>query len=91
MYTETSSQNPGDGVFLSFEGTDNIKITNISVYYNRFWIVTDDSLKEMGKFSIQLLSENNTCVTIYTIPRNSQFSSTPTEWSLLISEKTQSS
>ena len=37
----------------------------------------------MGCFRIQLLLEDNTWNTQYTIKKNSQFSSTDSEWTLL--------
>ena len=37
----------------------------------------------MGRFRIQLLLDDNTWSTQYTIPKNTQYSSSPTEWSLL--------
>ena len=52
IYIETSSNNHGTKVFVSFERTDIIQITNITFYYNRFSILTNDSLKSMGRFSI---------------------------------------
>ena len=60
MYIETSSNNHGNNVFCSFERTDIIQISNITFYYNRFSILTNDSLKSMGRFRIQLLLEDNT-------------------------------
>ena len=48
MYIETSSNNHGPNVFVSWERTDIIQITNISLYYTRFSILTNDSLKSMG-------------------------------------------
>ena len=46
MNIETSSSNSGsDIVFCSFERTDIIQITNITFYYNRISILTNDSLK----------------------------------------------
>ena len=36
MYIETSSNNKGNNVFVSFERKDIIEITNISFYYNRY-------------------------------------------------------
>ena len=42
MYIETSSNNIGNNVFVSFERTDIIQITDITFYYNRFSILTDD-------------------------------------------------
>ena len=68
MYIETSSKNYGNDVFVSFERTDIIQITNNTSYYNRFSILTNDSLKSMGRFRIQLLFEDNTWSTRYNIP-----------------------
>ena len=83
MYIETSSNNHGNNVFVSWERTDIIQITNITFYYNRFLILTNDSLKSMGRFRVQLLLEDNTWSTIYTIAKNTQYSTTSTEWTLL--------
>ena len=48
MYIETSSSNHGHNrVFISWERTDIIQITNITFYFNRFSILTNDSLKAM--------------------------------------------
>ena len=46
MYIETSSNLHGNTVFVSWERTDNIQISNITFYYNRFLNLTNDSLKE---------------------------------------------
>ena len=67
MYIETSGNNHGSGVFVRFERTDIIQITNITFCYNRFSILTNDSLKSMGRFRIQLLLEDNTWSTRYNI------------------------
>ena len=84
MYIETSANNYGhEKVFISFERTDIIQITNITFYYNRFSILTNDSLRSMGRFRIQLLLEDNTSATIYTIAKNTRYSTTSTEWTLL--------
>ena len=69
MYIETSSDNHGNNVFCSFERTDIIQITNITFYYNRFSILTNNNLKAMGRFRIQLLSEDNTWSTVYTVEK----------------------
>ena len=87
MYIETSGNNNnqnnnGSNVFVTFQRTDIIQITNISFYYNRF-SSSDDSLKGMGRFRIQLLLENDTWTTQYTINENSQYSESSTTWSLL--------
>ena len=83
MYIETSSSNNGEGVFVSWERTDIIQITNITFYYNRFSILINDSLKSMGRFRIQLLLEDNTWSTQYTIEKNTQYSDKSTDWTLL--------
>ena len=69
--------------FCSFERADIIQITNITFYYNRFSILTNDSLKSMGRFRIQLLIENNTWSTQFTIAKNTQYSDTSTDCTLL--------
>ena len=84
MYIETSSNNSGnDHVFVSWERVDIIQITNITFYYNRFSILTNDSKKSMGRFRIQLLLEDNTWSTQYTIAKNTQYSDNSTDWMLL--------
>ena len=83
LYIESSGANNGDNVFVSFERTDIIQITNITFYYNRFSILTNDNLKNMGRFRIQLLLDDNTWSTQYTIAKNTQYSDNPTEWTLL--------
>ena len=74
MYSETSSYNYGNNVFVSFERTDIIQISNITFYYNRFSVLTNDSLKSMGRFRIELILEDNTWSTRYNIPKNDQYS-----------------
>ena len=84
LYIETSSNNHGHArVFVSWERTDIIQISNITFYYNRFSILTNDSLKSMGRFRIQLLLEDNTWSTRYNIPKNDQYSDTSTDWTLV--------
>ena len=83
MYIETSGNNNGDNVFVSWERTDIIQITNITFYYNRYSILNNDNLKNMGRFRIQLLLDDNTWSTQYTIAKNTQYSDSPTEWTLL--------
>ena len=68
MYIEISSNNHGNNVFVSFERTDIIQITNITFYYNRFSILTNNNLKSMVRFRIQLLLEDNNWSTRYNIP-----------------------
>ena len=72
MYIETSGNNNnqidnGSNVFVTFQRTDIIQITNISFYYNRF-STSDDSLRAMGRFRIQLLLDN-IWTTQYTIEK----------------------
>ena len=70
MYIETSGNNSGnDNIFVSWERTDIIQITNITFYYNRYSINLDTH-KNMGRFRIQLLLEDNTWSTVYTIAKN---------------------
>ena len=83
MYIETSSNNKGNNAFVSIERTDIIQVTNITFYYNRFSILTNNSLKSMGRFRIQLLLEDNTWHTQHTIAKNTQYSSSSTEWTFL--------
>ena len=59
MYIQTSSNNFGSiNVFVSWERTDIIQITNITFYYNRF-STSDSNLRGIGRFRIQLLLEDN--------------------------------
>ena len=83
MYIETSSNNHGSNVLVSWEKTDIIQISNITFYYNRFSILTNDNLKNMGLFRIQLLLDDNTWSTQYTIDKNTQYSDSESEWKLL--------
>ena len=83
MCIETSGDDHGNNIFVSFERTDIIQITNITFYYNRFSIFTNDSLKSMTQFRIQLLLKDNTWNTQYTIAKNDQYNNTSTEWTLL--------
>ena len=83
MNIETSSHNHGANVFCSLERTDSIQISNITFYYKRHSILTDDNLKSMGSFRIQLLLEDNTWSTQYTIAKNTQYNNTSSEWNVL--------
>ena len=82
MYIETSSNNHGNNVYVTWERTDIIQITNISFYYNRFSI-SDINLRAMGRFKILLLLENNAWTTQFVINENDQYSNNSTEWKLL--------
>ena len=83
IYIESSSNNHGPNVFVSWERTDIIQISNITFYYNRFSILTNDNLKNMGRFRIQLLLDDNTWSTQYTIDKNTQYSDSESEGKLL--------
>ena len=83
MYIETSSNNHGNNVFISFERTDLIQVSNVTFFYNRFSILTNDSLKLMGRVRIQIILEDNTWSTRYNIPKNDPYSDTSTDWTLL--------
>ena len=82
MYIESSGNNNGDYTFVRLIRTDIIQISNISFYYNRF-SSSDESLKAMGRFRVEILLDNNTWKNKYTIEKNSQFSDTSSEWRLL--------
>ena len=69
--------------FCSFERTDIIQKTDITFYFNRFSILTNDSLKSLGRFRIQWLLEDNTWSTQYNIAKNTQCSDNSTYWTLL--------
>ena len=84
MYIETSSSNRGyNHVFVTWEKTDIIQITNITFYYNSLSILTSDPHISMGRFRIQILLEGNTSSTQNTIAKNTQYTDSPTEWRLL--------
>ena len=84
MYIKTSSNNHGhERVFVSWERTYLIQISNITFYYNRFSILISDSHKSMGRFSILLFLDDNTWSTQYTIAKNTQYSDTSTDWTLI--------
>ena len=82
MYIETSGNNNGNYTYVKLIRTDIIQISNISFYYNRF-SSTDESLRAMGRFSIDILLDNNTWTNKYIIQENTQFSNSSTEWNLL--------
>ena len=44
MYIETSSNSNGNNVFVSFQRSDVIQITNITFCFNRFLILINDSI-----------------------------------------------
>ena len=82
MYIETTSNNHGNNVFVSWERTDIIQISNITFYYNRFSI-SDIDFRSMGRFRIQLLLDDNLWTTQYIINKNEGYSDNSTDWTLL--------
>ena len=84
MYLETSANNHnafGDTVFVELSRTDIINISNITFYYNRF--SSSDSVKRnMGRFEIQILRDN-VWHPIYTIAKNTNYSTQSTDWIIL--------
>ena len=54
MYIETSSNNTGKNVFVSWERTDIIQITNITFYYNRISI-SDNNLRGIGRIRFPII------------------------------------
>ena len=84
MYIETSGNNSelnNNNIFVSFERTDIINISNITFYYNRFSIVNHDKTS-MGRFRIQLF-RNGSWETKFTIEKNTEYSTNSTDWTLL--------
>ena len=82
MYIDTSSNNHGKNVFVSFERTDIIPISIIPFYYNRF-SSSDVNLTSTGRFRIQLLSEDNTWSTRYNLPLIDRYSNSSNDWTLV--------
>ena len=78
MYIETTGGNKGNNVFVSFERSDIIQISNITFYYNRFSI-SDINFRSMGRFRIQLLLDDDIWETQYTIAKNDGYSTSSTE------------
>ena len=87
-YKETTSKNHGIKVFVGFERTYIIQISIVTFYCNRISILSNDSLKSMGRFRNQLLLENKTWSTRYNIPKNDRCSNSPTQWTKLSSNFT---
>ena len=48
-----------------------------------FSILTNDSLKSIGRFRIQLLLKDNTWSTRYNTPKNVRYSDNSTDWTLV--------
>ena len=82
MYIESSSNNNGPYTYVILTRTDIIQISNVTFYYNRY-SSSDENLRSMGRFRIDLLKDNNSWETQYTIEKNTQYSVSSTEWTLL--------
>ena len=82
LYVEISSNSNGENVFVSWERSDIIQITNITFYYNRFSILTNN-LKSLCRFRILLLLEDNTWSTRYNIAKNDRYSDISADWTLV--------
>ena len=82
MYKKSSSSNHGNEVFVSFGRTDIIQKRNVTFYYNRFSILTNESMKSKGKFRIQLFLGNNTWSTRFNLPNNDRYNDLSTQWTL---------
>ena len=80
---ETSGNNHGNIVFVSFEQTDIRQFSNITFNFNRVSILTIDSLKAMGRFRNQLILADNTWNTRYNTPKDYRYSSSSTDWTLI--------
>ena len=70
-------------MFVSFERTDINQISNITFYYIRFSIFTNDSKKLMGRFRIQFFLNDNTSSTRYNIPINDRYRNSSTDCTIL--------
>ena len=89
MYIETSLNISGDeNVFVSCERKDFIQISNITFYYNRFSNASSNP-GSIGRLRIQLFILNGHWHSNYIINKNTNYSSTPTKWSLLTSDFTE--
>ena len=77
-----SSANHGDNVFCGFERTGFIQIANIAFCNIRF-CTSDCNLRPMGRFRIQLLLEDNTWSTRYSLPKHERYSNLSTDWTLV--------
>ena len=83
VYVETSSNNHGaNHVMVSWERTDIIHSSHVKFYYNRF-STSDQNLRRMSRFLVQVLKEDNSCSTIYNINKNSQYRNGSTVWQLI--------
>ena len=83
MYIKTSANNhktTNDILFISFERTDIIHISNITFFYNRFSMCMADR-KNMGRFEIQIIG-NSVWQTEYTMDKDTNYSTLSSDWIL---------
>ena len=84
MFIESSGNNHDadtNNVYVSFERTDIIDISIITFYYNRY-STSDQFKRSMGIFDIQLL-RNGSWQSEFVMEKDSNFSASSTEWTLL--------
>ena len=60
-----------------------MQINKITYRCNRCSILTNDSIKSMDGFRIQLLLADSTWSTRYNIPKNDRYNDTSTDWTIL--------
>ena len=71
-------------MFLSSsKRTDIIQFSNLTFCLNRFSILSNDSLKSMGRFKTQLLLKDNTWSTRYYTNKIIRYSDTLTDWTFV--------
>ena len=70
-------------MFVSFERTDIMQITNKTLHNNRLSILTNDSIKSMGRFRTQLLLADIKWRNRYNLPKNDRYSDSSTDWILV--------
>ena len=83
MYIETSQNNSGLKVYCSFERRKNLQNSISTCYQDRFSILTNDSLKSMGRFRLQLNLWGNKWSPRCKIPENETYRNSSIDWTLL--------
>ena len=91
MYTESYGINTGDGnAFVSFERTDIIQNRKLTIYYNKFSILTNDRIRSMGRLRIQIVPPDGHWYTNYLNDKLTIHSATSTDLILLNLDFTES-
>ena len=80
MYTERNQNKIGKVVVVSFQRTDIISISNISLYYKGF---SAGNSKSMGRFRTEPLLYDNTRNTRFDTPKNDIYSISSTQGTLV--------